>query len=107
MHAAPGRTMLTAIPEHMIMYFVQHWLPNHAGSATAAGELIAALGSLSGTKSHLATECELLGRTGNWDPTIQQGNPTHSMPVNNMLNGYANHARTRLPEERSSSFNTP
>ena len=92
MHAATGRTVLTAIPEDMVVYFMQHWLRNHAGSATTAGELIAAPGSLSGTKSQLATEFELLGRTVNWDPATQQGNPLHSMQVKNMLKGYANHA---------------
>ena len=84
--------MLTATPEDLLVYFTQHWLPNHAGSGTAAGELIAAPSSLSGVKSHLATELELLGRTGDWDTTTQQGNPMHSMQVKSMLKGYANHA---------------
>ena len=92
MHDATGRTMLTAIPEDILVYFTQHWLPNHAGSSTAGKELIAAPGSLSGIKSHLATEYELLGRIRNWDPATQTGNPMHSMQVKNMLKGYANHA---------------
>ncbi|DBA78633.1 TPA: hypothetical protein ACH3X1_016814 [Trebouxia sp. C0004] len=92
MHHVTGRTMLTAIPEDILVYFTQRLLPNHAGSNTAAGELIAAPGSLSGTKSHLATEYELLGCIGNWDPVSQTGNPMHSMQVRNMLKGYANHA---------------
>jgi len=91
-HATCRRTLLTATPEDLLVYFTQHWLPNHAGSGTAAGELIAAPSSLSGVKSHLATELELLGRTGDWDTTTQQGNPMHSMQVKSMLKGYANHA---------------
>ncbi len=91
-HAAGNKTLLTIAPEDMLVYLTQHWLPNHAGSATATGELIAAPGSLSGTKSFLAKEFELLGRTGNWNPATQQGNPMHSMQVKNMLTGYANHA---------------
>ena len=90
MHAATGRTMVTAIPEDILVYFIHHWLPNHAGSTTAAGELIAAPGSLSGTKSHLATEFELLGCTGDWDSATQQGNPMHSTQVRNTLKGYTN-----------------
>ena len=92
MHTVTGRTMLTAIPEDILVYLTQHWLLNLAGSSTAAGELIAAPGSLSGTKSYLSTECELLGRIGKWDPVIQTGNPMHSMQVRNMLKGYAKHA---------------
>ena len=91
-HATCRRTLLTATPEDLLVYFTQHWLPNHAGSGTTAGELIAAPSSLSGVKSHLATELELLGRTGDWDTTTQQGNPMHSMQVKSMLKGYANHA---------------
>ena len=53
-----------AIPEDILVYFTQHWLPNHVGSATSNGELIAAPGSLSSIKSHLSSEFELLGRTG-------------------------------------------
>ena len=65
---------------------------NHTGSKTATAELIAAPSSLSGFKSHLAAEFELLGRIGDWDPATQKGNPMHSMQVSNMLKGYANHA---------------
>ena len=91
-HATCKRTLLTATPEDLLVYFTQHLLPNHAGSGTAAGELIAAPSSLSGVKSHLATEFELLGRTGDWDTVTHQGNPMHSMQVKSMLKGYANHA---------------
>ena len=34
----------------------------------------------------------MLGRTGEWDPVTQQGNPMHSTQVRNMLKGYCNHA---------------
>ena len=67
-NATGSKTMQTVIPEDMLVYFIQHWLPNHAGSATKTGEHIAAPSSLAGIKSHLATEFELLGRTGDWDP---------------------------------------
>ena len=36
----------------ILVYFTQHWLPSHAQCKTADGELIAAPGSLSSTKSH-------------------------------------------------------
>ena len=87
-----NRTMLTAIPEDILVYFTQHWLPNHAGSTTAAGELIAAPSSLAGTKSHLATDFKSLGRIGNWDPVTSTGNPMHSKQVKDLLRGYANQA---------------
>ena len=77
MHDVTGKTMLTAIPEDILVYFTQHWLPNHARSSTAGTELIAAPSSLTGIKSHLAT---------------QTGSPMHNMQVRNMLKGYANHA---------------
>ena len=77
MHDVTGWTMLTAIPEDILVYFTQHWLPNHARSSTAGTELIAAPSSLTGIKSHLAT---------------QTGSPMHNMQVKNMLKGYANHA---------------
>jgi len=85
------RSLLTVTPEDLLVYLTQHWLPNHARSGTSAGELIAAPSSLSGVKSHLATEFELLGRW-DWDTATQQGNPMHSMQVRSMLKGYANHA---------------
>jgi len=47
--------------QDMLMYFTQHWLPNHVGPATKTWEHIAAL-------SGLATEFEMPGRTGDWDP---------------------------------------
>ena len=40
------RSMVTAIPEDTLVFFTQHWLPNHAGSSTPAGRLIAAPTSL-------------------------------------------------------------
>ena len=91
-HAADSRTLLTVTPEDMLVYFTQHWLPNHAGSATAEGNLIAAPSSLSGLKSHLATEFETLGRLGNWDPVTMSGNPMHSKQIRDMLKGYNNQA---------------
>ena len=86
------RTVLTVIPEDILVYFTQHWLPNHAGSMAADGELIAAPGSLSSTKSHLSSEFEQLGRNGNWDSAKQTGNPMLSAQVRTMLKGYGNHA---------------
>ncbi len=53
-------------------------------------ERIAAPSSLAGINSHLATDFELLGRTGGWDPATQQGIPIamHSMQTKSMLRGY-------------------
>ena len=79
--------MQTGIPEYMLVYFIQHWLPNHAGSAIKPGEHIAAPSSLAGIKSHLATEFELVGCTGDWDPGTEGDNPVQSMQ-----RGYSNHA---------------
>jgi len=90
--ATGSKTLQTVIPEDMLVYFTQQWLPNHAGSATKTREHIAAPSSLAGIKSHLATEFELLGRTGDWDPATQRGNPMHSMQIRGMLRGYSNHA---------------
>lgn len=90
--AAGKRTLQTVTPEDMLVYFTQHWLPNHAGSATATGEFIAAPSSLSGIKSHLATEFETLGRLGPWDAHTKAGNPTHSKQIKDMLKGYGNQA---------------
>ena len=52
--------MVTAIPEDILVFFTQHWLPNHAGSSTPSGRLIAAPTSLAGAKSHLAREFVLM-----------------------------------------------
>ena len=65
---ACNRTVLIVIPEDILVYVTQHWLPNHAESMTADAELIAAPGSLSTTKSHLSVEFEQLGCIGDWDP---------------------------------------
>ena len=67
--------MHSVIPEDILVYFTQHWLPNHAGSSTTAGELVAAPSSLTGLKSHLTEEFKLLGRTGDWNAVAQSGNP--------------------------------
>jgi len=91
LHTTGIRTMQSATPEDMLVYLTQHWLPNHAGLATSAGELIAAPSSLSGVKSHLAKEFELLGRMGDWNPATQTGNPMHSIQIKTMLTGYTNH----------------
>ena len=89
---ACNRSLQTAIPEDILVYFTQHWLPNHAGSMTDNGELMAALGSLASTRSHLSGEFELLGRCGDWDPATHTGNPMLSVQVRTMLKGYGNHA---------------
>ena len=78
---ACNRTVLTVIPEDILVYFTQHWLPNHAGSMAADGELIAAPGSLSSTKSHLSSEFEQLSRNGDWDSAKQTSNPMLSAQV--------------------------
>ena len=82
------RFMATAIPEDILVLFTQHWLPNHAGSSTSSGRLIAAPTSLAGAKSHLAKEFDLQGRVGDWDPAAQLGNPMHSMQIRDMIKGY-------------------
>ena len=64
----------------------------HAGSITTDGELIAAPGSLSSTKSHLSSESETLGRSCDWNSVSQAGNPMHSVQIRSMLKGYSNHA---------------
>ena len=90
--AACNRAGQQATPEDMLVYFTQHWLPTHAGSMTADGELIAAPGSLSSTKPHLSSEFKLLGCIGDWNPASQTGNPMHSVQVRSLLKGYNNHA---------------
>ncbi|KAL0020901.1 hypothetical protein WJX77_008863 [Trebouxia sp. C0004] len=84
------RSMATAIPEDILVFFTQHWLPNHAGSPTPSGRLIAA--PTAGAKSRLAKEYDLQGRVGDWDPASQLGNPMHSMQIRDMIKGYHNQA---------------
>ena len=94
-HAASNRTVMSVIPEDILVYLTQHWLPNHAGSEAVTGDLIAAPGNLSGIKSllrDLAQEFDLLGRTGDWNASTQSGNPMHSIQVTRMTKGYSNHA---------------
>ena len=62
------RSMETAIPEDILVFFTQHWLPSHAGSSTLSGKMIAAPTSLAGVKSHLAKEFDLQGRDWDWAP---------------------------------------
>ena len=72
--AACNRTVHNAIPEDILVYLTQHWLPNHAGSSASNEELLAAPGSLSSMKSHLSSEFEISGRTGDWNAATQTGN---------------------------------
>ena len=90
--AASNRTVMTAIPEDILVNLTQQWLPNHAGSETTSGDWITAPGSLSSIKSHLAQEFDLLGRTGDWNASTSSGNPMHSIQVTRMVKGYSNHA---------------
>ncbi len=43
-------------------------------------------------KSHLSSKFELLGRTGDWNPVSQTGNPMLSVQTRNVLKGYSIHA---------------
>ena len=43
-------------------------------------------------QSHTAAELEMLGRSGEWDPTTKHGNPMHSTQIRIMLKGGCNHA---------------
>ena len=83
--------MQTVMPEDILIFLVQQWLPNHA-SATSSVELIAAPNSLATAKSHLSKEFELLGRTGDWNPHSQQGNPVESHHLREFIKGYKTHA---------------
>ena len=56
-----NKCMQTIIPEDILVFLVQQWLPNHAGSATSSTELIAAPNSLATVKSYLSKEFELHG----------------------------------------------
>lgn len=87
-----NKSMQTVMPEDILVFLVQQWLPNHAGSATSSAELIAAPNSLATAKSHLSKEFELLGRTGDWNAHIQQGNPLESLHVREFIKGYKTHA---------------
>lgn len=88
----PGKSMKTVTPEDILVFLVQQWLPNHAGSATSSTQHIAAPNSLATVKSHLSKEFELLGRTGAWDPQRQQGNPVESLHLREFVKGYKQHA---------------
>lgn len=88
----PTKSMQTVIPEDILVFLVQQWLPNHAGSATSSAELIAAPNSLATVKSHLSKEFAMLGRTGGWNPHSQQGNPIESLHIREFAKGYKNHA---------------
>ncbi|KAL0040328.1 hypothetical protein WJX77_003603 [Trebouxia sp. C0004] len=86
------KSMQTIMPEDILVFLVQQWLPNHAGSGTNSTELIAAPNSLATAKSHLSKEFELLGRTGDWNPQTQQGNSVESFHIREFIKGYKNHA---------------
>lgn len=86
------RPLATALPEDILVFLTQHWLPNHAGFPTATGKLVAAPTSLAGVKSHLAREFELQGRVGDWDPATKSGNPMHSIQIKDLIKGYHNQA---------------
>lgn len=43
-------------------------------------------------ESHLSKEFELLGRTANFNPHSQQGNPVESLHLREFAKGYKNHA---------------
>ncbi len=91
-HAASNRTLHTVIPEDILMYLTQDWLPKHADSDTKEGEPIAAPSRLSGVTSHLESEFEQLGRIGDWDSTTQKVNSMHSTQIRSMLKDQGNHA---------------
>ena len=84
--------MKTVTIDDILVFLVQQWLPNHAGSATSSTQHIAAPNSLATVKSHLSKEFELLGRTGAWDPPRQQGNPLESLHLREFVKGYKQHA---------------
>ena len=69
------RSRETAIPEDILVFFTQHWLPNHAGSSTLSGKMIAGPISLAGVKSHLAKELDVQGRVGTGTPQHSQATP--------------------------------
>ena len=83
--------MKSVTPEDILVFLVQQWLPNHAGSATSSTP-IAAPNSLATIKSHLSKEFELLGRTGAWDPQHQHGNPIESLHLREFVKGYMQYA---------------
>ena len=101
LHTTGIRTTQSATPEDMLVYLTQHWLPNHAGLATSAGELIAAPSSLSGVKSHLAKEFELLGLKPSytdWESHAQHPDQDHAHRL------YKPWCRTWLSEEEGSTI---
>ncbi|DBA98272.1 TPA: hypothetical protein ACH3X1_001193 [Trebouxia sp. C0004] len=101
LHITGIKTMQSATPEDMLVYLTQQWLPNHAGSTTSAGELIAAPSSLSGTKSHLAKEFELLGRTWRLEPNYTDRESHAEHPDQDHADRPC--CRTWLPEEGGST----
>ena len=92
MHDVTGKTMLTAIPEDILVYFTQHWLPNHARSSIAGRELIPAPSSLTGIKSHL----EHTDR----QPSAQHASQEHAEETCKPCH------RTGVSKERSSALDT-
>ncbi len=92
------RSVATAIPEDILVFFTQHWLPNHAGSSMPSGRLIAVPTSLAGAKSHLAKDFDLQGRVEDW--TLQHSSDTGNsdMPVYS-TNGQ--HESANLPPAQS------
>lgn len=83
-----AKDLQTLTPEDLAVYLTQHWLPTHAGSTANNGQQIAAPSSLAGVKSHFSTEFELLGRTGEWNASTQQGNPTWRPQTRRLTKGY-------------------
>ena len=94
------KSMQTVTPEDLAVYLTQHLLPNHGGSQSNSNKPIAAPSSLAALKSHFSTEFELLGRTGNWNASTLQGNPTKGPLLQRLVQGYKSFAAEHGYEQK-------
>ena len=96
--APPGpnkRTVFNCIPEDVLAYFHAQWLPNHLGSETSSGHIMAAPSSLESAVYTLSTCLQQLGRVKPWDDASTSGNPISMQRITKWLLGYKKQAASQ------------
>ena len=82
------RSLMTCIPEDLLVFLQLEFLPRHAGIVLPDGDHISAPSSVNNAISHLSMIFKELGRGSYWNAQLRAGNLATSHQISQWSSGY-------------------
>ena len=83
-----NKSFATTTAHDVLVFLHSEWRPRHGRTALTDGTTVASATGMGNAIAALSTTFIILGRRGEWDPHLNQGNPCESHEVRRYRSGY-------------------